>query len=181
MTPPLATAKTIQVTEIVWEAQNGSTPGPLRRAGTMTFRVERPDRFRVDWKESDPSKPMSSYVSDGKTMISSDGKQSHSQPTAHAEWPFPLVGLLNNSPGSVSTVPTVRGGRQVLLAERASASGRAEFWFDPKTHLLIRYTMFLTWQGKTTAVMRTDYQGWVLNKPLSPTVFRLPSTGIGHK
>lgn len=180
-TSPLAVAKTIQVTEIVWEAQNGPTPGPLQRGGTMTFRIERPNKFRVEWKESDPTKPVVYYVSDGKTMVGYDGKQTHSQPTASAEWPFPMMGLLNNAPGPVSAVPAVRGGRQVLLAVRPSPAGRQEFWFDPKTHLLIRDMMFLTWQGKTSEVMRTDYTGWVLDKPLPPAVFRVPSTGAGHK
>jgi len=56
-TPPLANAKTIQVTETVWEAQNGSTPGPLRQTRTMAFRIQRPDKFWVGWKENDPTKP----------------------------------------------------------------------------------------------------------------------------
>ena len=51
-TPPLATAKTIQVTEVVWEAKDGPTPGPLHQTVTLTFRVERPDKFRVEMKES---------------------------------------------------------------------------------------------------------------------------------
>lgn len=179
-TPPLATAKTIQVTEVVWEAQNGSTPGPLRRTGTMTLRIERPDKFRVEWKEISPSRPGAYYVSDGKTLIGYDGKRLRSQPTARAQWPFPMMGLLNNMPGPVSAVPAVRDGKQVLLAVRASPPGRNEFWFDPKTHLLVRVMMFLTWQGKTSEVMRTEYTGWVLNKPLSSAVFRAPSTG-GHR
>jgi len=180
-TPPLAGAKTIQVTETVWEAQNGSAPGPLQKGGTMTFRIERPDRFRVEMKASRPDQTASYYISDGKTMVGCDGKQVRSQPTARAEWPFPMMGLLNNAPGSVSAVPAVRGGKQVLLAVRPSPSARQEFWFDPKTHLLIRDMMFLTWQGKTREVMRTEYTGWVLNKPLSPAVFRVPATGTGHK
>lgn len=180
-TPPLASAKTIQVTETVWEAQNGSTPGPLRKGGVMTFRIKRPNQFRVGWKEGNSTKPASYSVSDGKTMVGHDGKQTHSQPTASAEWPFPMMGLLNNAPGPVSAVPAVRGGRQVLLAVRPSPAGRQEFWFDPKTHLLIRDMMFLTWQGKTSEVMRTEYTGWVLDKPLAPAVFRVPSAGTGHK
>ncbi|MGI4792173.1 MAG: LolA family protein [Janthinobacterium lividum] len=180
-TPPLASAKTIQVTEVVWEAQNGPTPGPLQKGGTITFHIQRPDKFRVEWKESNPSKLMSYYVSDGKTLVGYDGKQVRSQPTARAEWPFPMMGLLNNAPGPVSAVPAVRSGKQVLLAIRPSPSGRQEFWFDPKTHLLVQDTMFLTWQGKTTEVMRTEYSGWALNKPLSPSVFRAPSAATGHK
>lgn len=180
-TPPLATAKTIQVTEVVWEAQNGPTPGPLQKAGTMTLRIERPDKFRVEWRETNPTKPVSYTISDGKTMVGYDGKQVRSQATARAVWPFPMVGLLNNAPGPVSAVPAIRGGKQVLLAVRASPPGRQEFWFDPKTHLLMRDMMFLIWQGKTTEVMRTEYIGWVLNKPLSPAIFRAPSMNAGHK
>ena len=173
-TPPLANAKTIQVTEVDWEAQNGPTPGPLQKGGTMTFQIQRPDKFRVEWKESKPSKPMSYDISDGETMVSYDGKQVRSQATARAEWPFPMMGLLNNAPGPVSAVPAVRDGKQVLLVIRPSPSGRQEFWFDPKTHLLILEKMFLTWQGNTTEVMRTEYSGWILNKPLSSAIFRAP-------
>lgn len=180
-TPPLATAKTIQVTEVVWEAQNGPTPGPLQKSGTMIFRIERPDKFRVEMKQSKPGQPVPYYVSDGKTMVGFDGKQVRSQPTARADWPFPMMGLLNNAPGPVSAVSAVRGGKQVLLAVRPSPSGREEFWFNPKTHLLTQYMMFLTWQGKTSEVMRTEYTGWVLNKPLSPAVFRAPSASTKHR
>ncbi len=143
-TPPLATAKTIQVTEVVWEAKDGPTPGPLQKGGTMTFCIERPDKFRVGWKESDPTKPASYYVSDGTTMVGYDGKQVRSQPTARAEWPFPMMGLLNNMPGPVSAVSAVRDGKKILLAVQATAAGRSEYWFDPKTHLLIQDMMFLT-------------------------------------
>jgi outer membrane lipoprotein-sorting protein len=180
-TPPLTSAKTIQVTETVWEAQNGSTPGPLQKGGIITFRIERPDRFRVEMKPSSPGQPTSYYISDGKTMVGYDGKQVRSQAAARAEWPFPMMGLLNNAPGPVSAVRAIRGGKQVLLAVRPSPSARQEFWFDPETHLLIRDMMFLTWQGKTSEVMRTEYTGWALNKPLSPAVFRAPATNTGHK
>ncbi len=180
-TPPLASAKTIQVTETIWEAQNGPTPGPLEKSGTMTFRIERPNRFRVEMKADKPGQPMSYFVSDGQTMVGYDGKQVRSQPTARAEWPFPMMGLLNNAPGPVSAVPALRGGKQILLAVRPSPSGRQEFWFDPKTHLLVRNMMFLTWQGKASEVMRTEYTGWVLNRSLSSAVFRVPPADINHK
>lgn len=183
-TPPLGTAKTIQVTETVWEAENGPTPGPLRRAGTMTFRIERPGRFWVRWKENDPSKPISYTVSDGQTMARYAGKRFgslRSQPTATSEWPFPMMGLLNNMPGPVSALPAVRDGKEILLATRILAASRDEFWFDPKTHLLTRWVEFMTWQGKTSEVTRTDYTGWVLNRPLSPSVFRLPTVSARRK
>jgi len=183
-TPPLGTAKTIQVTETVWEAENGPTPGPLRRAGTMTFRIERPGRFWVRWKGNDPSKPISYTVSDGQTMARYAGKRFgslRSQPTATSEWPFPMMGLLNNMPGPVSALPAVRDGKKILLATRILAASRDEFWFDPKTHLLTRWVEFMTWQGKTSEVTRTDYTGWVLNRPLSPSVFRLPTVSARRK
>lgn len=47
ITPPLASAKTIQVTEIIWEAKGGPTPGPLQKAGVMTFSIEHPNQFPV--------------------------------------------------------------------------------------------------------------------------------------
>ena len=182
-TPPLAAAKTIQVTEVVWEAKNGPTPGPLHQSVTMTFRIQRPDKFRVEMEESTLTKPTSYFISDGQTMVCYDGKRLDldSQPTAHAEWPFPVMGLLNNAPGPVSAVPAIRDGKRVLLVVRSSPSDGHEFWFDPKTHLLIRDMMFLTWQGKTSEVTRTEYTGWVLNKPLSPAVFRVPSSNMGHR
>lgn len=162
------------MTETVWEAQNGPTPGPLQKAGVTTFCITRPDKFRVEMKSGNPAKVTSSFISDGNTLIGYDGGQTHSQPAQRAEWPFPVIGLLNNAPGSVSAVPAVRGGRQVLLAISRQGPGRQEFWFDPKTHLLLRDMMFLTWQGKTSEVMRTEYTGWILNKPVSPATFRVP-------
>jgi len=149
----------------------------------MTFRIQRPDKFRVEMKESTLTKPTSYFISDGQTMVCYDGKRLDldSQPTAHAEWPFPVMGLLNNAPGPVSAVPAIRDGKRVLLVVRSSPSDGHEFWFDPKTHLLIRDMMFLTWQGKTSEVTRTEYTGWVLNKPLSPAVFRVPSSNMGHR
>jgi len=183
-TPLLGTAKTIQVTETVWEAENGPTPGPLRRAGTMTFRIERPDKFWVSWKENDPSKSISYTVSDGQTMVNYAGKRFgslRSQPTATSEWPFPMMGLLNNIPGPVSALPVVRDGKKILLARRVLGEIHDEFWFDPKTHLLTRSVAFITWQGKTSEFTRTDYTGWVLNRPLPPSVFRLPTVSARRK
>ena len=146
----------------------------------MTFRIERPDRFWMEWKEADASRPPSYTISDGKTMAGYDGKKYYSQPTAQAEWPFPMMGLLNNMPGPISAVPAVREGRKVLLtvqANRAGGHSHSEYWFDPKTHLLLRWLMFITWQGKTSAALRTDYSGWVLNRPLPTSVFRVPARG----
>lgn len=179
-TPPLASAKTIQVTETVWEAQNGATPGPLRKVGVMTFCIVRPDKFRVEMKSGSPAKVTSSFISDGKTLVGYDGGQTRSQPAQRAEWPFPVMGLLNNAPGPVSATPAVRDGRQVLLVARALPTARQERWFDPKTHLLLRDMMFLTWKGKTTEVMRTEYGDWALNKPLPPATFQVSSTGTSH-
>lgn len=179
-TPPLAAARTIQVTEVIWEAANGPTPGPLHRTGTITFRIERPDKFRMDFRQDSASLPATYTVSDGTTLVSSDGKQRHTQQTARAEWPFPLMGLLNNTPGPVSATSAVRDKKDILLVVQTNGPGRSEFWFDPKTHLLVQWTMFMTWQGKTSEMMRTEYAGWVLNKPIAPAVFRVPSVGAGH-
>ena len=174
-TPPLANARTIQVTETVWEARNGSTPGPLQRAGTITFCIARPDKFRMEMKSGSPAKVTGFTVSDGTMMsgYSGDGP-TRSQPAQRAEWPLTVMGLLNNTPGSVSAVPAVRGGKQVLLAIRVSDGVREEYWFDPKTHLLLRSTLSGTWQGKTSEILRTEYSNWVLNKLLSPATFRMP-------
>jgi len=181
-TPPLKSAKTIQVTETIWEAGDGSTPGPLRKAGTITFCIARPDKFRVEMKSGSPPKVTDSYVSDGETLVGLSGGRTRTQPAQRAEWPFPVMGLLNNAPGPVSAVPAVRDGKQVLLTIRVlGPTGRQEAWFDPSTHLLIRDMMFMTWQGKTSEVMRTEYAGWILNKPLAASVFRVPSVGTHHK
>lgn len=175
--PPLASAKTIQVTETVWEPQNRTAPSPLRKAGVITFCIARPDKFRTEMKAGHPAKVTDFYISDGTTMTGYSGGQTRSQPAQRAEWPFPVVGLLNNVPGPVSAVPAVRGGRRVLLAIRASGAAREEYWFDPKTHLLLRSTLSGTWQGKTSEILRTEYTGWILSKPLAPSVFRVPSAG----
>ncbi len=179
-TPPLADAKTIQVTETVWEAQNGATPGSVRKAGTITFCIARPDKFWTEMKAGNPAKVTDFYISDGTTMTGYSGGQTRSQPAQRAEWPFPVMGLLNNAPGPVSAVPAVRGGRRVLLAIRVSGASREEYWFDPKTHLLLRSTLSGIWQGKTSEILRTQYTGWILNKPLAPSVFRVPSAGTSH-
>ncbi len=180
-TPLLASAKTIQVTETVWELQNRSAPSPLRKAGVITFCIARPDKFRVEMKSSSPAKVTDFTVSDGTTIAgySGDGP-TRTQPAQRAEWPFSVMGLLNNAPGPVSAVPAVRGGRRVLVAVSRQGPGRQECWFDPKTHLLLRQMLFITWQGKTTETMRTEYSGWILNKPLAPSIFRMPPVGISH-
>jgi len=180
-TPPLKSAKTIQVTETIWEAGDGSTPGPLRKAGTITFCIARPDKFRVEMKSGSPPKVTDSYVSDGETLVGLSGGRTRIQPAQRAEWPFPVMGLLNNAPGPVSAVPAVRDGKQVLFAIVKLDPDYLECWFDPKTHLLIREMMFMTWKGKTSEVTRTEYSDWVLNKPLAASVFRVPSVGTHHK
>ena len=108
-TPPLASAKTIQVTEVVWEAKNGPTPGPLQKGGTKTYRIVRPDKFRVEWRGSIPVPTWSYFVSDGKTLVSLEDGQSRSRPATRSEWPYSMMGLLNNAPGPVSAVPAIRG------------------------------------------------------------------------
>ncbi len=92
-----------------------------------------------------------------------------------------MMGLLNNIPGPVSALPVVRDGKKILLARRVLGEIHDEFWFDPKTHLLTRSVAFITWQGKTSEFTRTDYTGWVLNRPLPPSVFRLPTVSARRK
>lgn len=180
-TPPLADAKTIQVTETVWEPQNRYAPSPLRKAGVITLCIARPDKFRTEMKVGHPAKVTDFYISDGITMTGHSDGRTFSRPAQRAEWPFPVVSLLNSVPGPVSAVPAVRGGRHILLAIRGSDGGHEEYWFDPKTHLLLRSTLSGTWQGKASEILRTEYSGWVLNKPLSPTLFRAPSAGTYRK
>jgi len=121
-------------------------------------------------------------VSDGITMTGHSGDgPTRFQPTQRAEWPLTVMGLLNNVPGPVSAVPAVRSGRQVLLAIRVLDGMHEEYWFDPKTHLLLRSTLSGIWQGKTRKILHTEYAGWILNKPLARSVFRVPSVGTHHK
>lgn len=173
ITSPVAAAKTFQVTETFYNCGEGAVPGPLHLGGTMTFRMTRPDRFRVEMTQSKPSPP-TLYVSDGKWLVYKEGTQMKKWPTQGWEWPYPLMGLLN-LPGRVSVVPTVRGGRRVLLAVRVmgpDAGSRVETLYDAKSHLPLEDTMFMTWQGKSYRAMRTVYTGWALNKPISPAVFK---------
>ncbi len=149
----------------------------------MTFRMTRPDKFRVEMTQSltqsqvggsTKPPPPTLYVSDGKWLVYKEGKQTKKWPTQGWEWPYPLMGLLN-LPGRVSVVPTVRGGREVLLAVRVmgpDAGSRVETLYDAKSHLPLEDTMFMTWQGKNYATTRTVYTGWALNKPISPATFK---------
>ena len=185
ITPPLSSAQTIQVTETIYEAANGAQPGPIRLAGSITFKVQRPDKFRIDWK-SPTSGPQTAatpslYVSDGNTLTILQGKHFRQTATAKSEWPFPLVGLLNNAPpgGPIQVSPVQRDGQTVLLAVQSSPMGRTELTFDPTTHLLLCSAMYITFQGKTSEVMRTDFTNWVLNKPLPASTFRwVPPAGV---
>lgn len=182
-TPPLKSAKTIQVTETVWYPQDRSTGlGPFRRVGTITLCIARPDKFRVEMRLGGLAKVTDFTVSDGITMTGHSGDgPTRFQPTQRAEWPLTVMGLLNNVPGPVSAVPAVRSGRQVLLAIRVLDGMHEEYWFDPKTHLLLRSTLSGIWQGKTRKILHTEYAGWILNKPLARSVFRVPSVGTHHK
>ncbi len=173
ITSPVAAAKTFQVTETFYNCGEGAVPGPLHLAGTMTFRMTRPDKFRVEMTQS-KSSPPTLYVSDGKWLVYKEGKQMKKWPTQGWEWPYPLMGLLN-LPGHVSVVPTVRGGREVLLAVRVmgpDGGNRVETLYDAKSHLPLEDTMFMTWQGKNYTTTRTVYTDWVLNKPFTPAMFK---------
>ena len=186
-TPPLAAAKTIQVTEIVWEAQYGPAPEllhfapePLHLAAAITFRLKRPNKFQVVVLEPLIVEPRSFYVFDGKTMAAYDANRHRRQPFARIEWSTLMSQILNNFPGTVSCVPAVRQGKKILLAVSISPSSRSEFWLDPKTHLLTHREMFVTFQGKMYEIMRADYVDWALNKPLSPAVFQASSVELKH-
>ena len=182
-TPPLATAKTIQVTEIISQTKNTYKPGPLHQVVTATVRIKRPNKFRVEWRENSPSHPVTYSVSNGKTLVGYNIKVFLSQPAAHVEWPYEIRTLLSNMPGPVSAMPAVKNGKNVLVAvfPFSSPQGYAEFWFDPKTHLLVRHMIFSEWQGRTGEIMCTEYAGWILNKPLSPAVFRIPDAVLKNR
>ena len=180
--PPLASARTIQVTETVWEAAKWSHARPAAESGSDHFLHCSPGQVPTGDEVGQPSQSDRSSLHLRRNNAGRIRWQADALPAGATRrmarslsWAF-----LNNIPGPVSAVPATRGGRHVLLANSVLDGVREEYWFDPKTHLLLRSTLSGTWQGKTTEVMRTEYAEWVLNKPLPPALFRVPPAGTTH-
>ena len=189
-TPPLAQAKTIQVTEVMWKGR-GTVNSPFQRDKTIKFCIERPDKFRVDMKLDSVSAGANNYfvtfISDGHTLTTyghgPDGYQLYSEllNPKFGTIPGEIVSLIRDSLAiPVSGTPAIREGKQVLLVIDKTPS-TIETWYDPKTHLPIRMVGFATWKGKRVEWSRFEYQGWLLDEPLTATVFSVPSTWTSHK
>lgn len=178
MTCPLASAKTFTVSETYYDCGEGDAPGPLHLGGTRTFHMMRPSKFRVEMKQiytDDGSNlPPSLSVSDGKWLTTKEGTRTQKWPTGSHEWPYLLLELLR-LPAQVSVTPILRGGRKVLLAVQEpgpTSDARIETLYDVRSHLPLEQTTFINWQGKTYPGTKTVYTKWVLNKPISPMIFK---------
>jgi hypothetical protein len=177
-TQPTASAETVQVTEIVSESQGTNGPGQLKQAGTIAIRLMLPEKYWVEWKDVNQANPPQIYISDGSTAAIITAKKVETQPPP-GQLPLPLVGFLKDiSRPNITALPAKRDGKDVLLVEKNfGGHSHIEEWFDPTTHLMLRESMFLSWQGKTSEVMRTEYIHWVLNKPLNNSLFHAGKAG----
>ncbi len=134
-TPPVYGAKTIQVTEVMFEAElsqagRGIVYGPLLQTGTVTIHLQLPNNptsgdwlTRVDWKESNLSKHGGYCIETGKaSAYFADGKF-RPFPNVGGLWHDPLeeliVGINDHREEAwrqaVATIPAVRDGKIVLL------------------------------------------------------------------
>jgi len=194
-TPPVADAKTIQVTMTEWRIKghqvNPRQPPPLQQASTTTYLIERPAKFRVEMKNTTfygPVPLVIDYNSDGTTMVTyqrgKDGAWLTSEPAVRPPgvgWPNLVSLVMDSMQEKVSAIPAVRDGKQVLLVVSKSPNGRDESWYDPKTHLLMRMTGLMMWKGKATEINRIEFTGWVLDAPLPPATFVVPPSWTNHK
>ncbi len=211
-TPPVYDAKTIQVTEVMYQAdlaetRSGIAYGPLLQTGTATLRMQLPrdptsDDWptRTDWQEKQPNKS-SGYCIEAKSgsVYFADGKV-QPFPKSGGLWTDPMLQLIVGINDhrervwsqAVATIPAVRDGKIVLLSANTLPSDPreqpgllpktySEDWYDPKTHLILRRTMFSIWHGKTQQIMRTDYSGWALDVPIPASLFAVPPGTVQEK
>ncbi len=203
-TPPFYDAKTIQYTQVMYEAkpsmhQGGAAFGPLQKIGAVTIHLQLPKNqvsgdwlIRLDWTEKTFPQIADYYIeAGGKSAYFADGKF-HQFPASGAWWYTPFQELtvrINDHREAfwrqaVATVPAVREGKIVLLSVDTSGNDPRdktglvpkmydEDWYDPKTHLMLRQTIFAVWHGKTQQVFRDDYTGWVLNAPMPAALFAI--------
>jgi len=154
-TPPLAHAKTIQVTEVIWKKGHTFDP-PLRRLSTTKYSIERPNKFRVDTKLDSffavTNSDFITYISDGHTITTYEHGRYGYQLSSEAF--NPKVGTQSDALASfirdsmampVAAIPAIREGKQVLLV-RDKIPSTSETWYDPKTHLATRMVGFGTWK-----------------------------------
>ncbi len=192
--PPIAAAKTIQVHEVLSEAQKSEQGlGRLLQTASLTIRLQSAynpstqldeSRYRIDITESNPPEPASYTIYDGKKeLVVKRGKVVAHETTEELndKWAVSLgdfIGTLfdyhQHTQDAVTAVLARREGRQVLVHNEL---GQSETWYDPKTHLPLRSSQLVSQFGVTVELSRTVYSGWILNAPLPVSTFAFP-TGI---
>lgn len=83
-------------------------------------------------------------------------------------------GVLDGKPMQGSTVTS----RPFKLSNGQMMIDSVKYWTDSRTGLPCRYCQYVTEDGKTVAIIRTDFSQWVLNQPIPATQFawRPPAT-----
>ncbi|MGI4790101.1 MAG: hypothetical protein ACRYFS_14765 [Janthinobacterium lividum] len=195
-TAPVDSAKSVQVTESLFEARGTQAGfGSLQRVATVNIKVNASNnetldkpQFRVDWSKAGSTKPDSYYICNDKIESFHDSENSRATPTSSGVWFAPLVELetqlndyqVHHLHKIVSATFAVRGDKKVpLVASPTGDNSHNESWYNPKTHLLIRRTILISWQGKTIEIKRTEYSGRALNVVLPQSLFLVPpSTAV---
>ncbi len=190
---PTDTAKTIQVHEVLSEAQKSEQGlGRLVQTAALTIRFQAgyntatkldESRYRIDMTESNPPEPASYNIFDGKQeLVVKRGKVAAHETTEELnndKWAAPLDEFIESlfeyhhehTQQAITAVLAMRNGQMVLAT---GTPGDSEDWYDPKTHLLIRRTEFESQFGEKVEFSRTVYSGWVLNAPLPASTFAFP-------
>ena len=190
---PIDTARTIQVHEVLSEAQKSEQGlGRLVQTATLTIRFQAgynavakldTSRYRIDMTESNPPEPASYNIFDGKQeLVVKRGKVAAHETTEELNndpWAAPLDEFIESlfeyhhehTQQAITAVLAMRNGQRVLAT---GTPGDSEDWYDPKTHLLIRRTEFESQFGEKVEFSRTVYSGWVLNAPLPASTFAFP-------
>ncbi len=191
---PIDTAKTIQVHEVLSEAQKSEQGlGRLVQTASLTIRFQAgynpstkldESRYRIDMTESNPPEPASYDIFDGKQeLVVKRGKVTVHETTEELnsdQWAEPLDEFIGphfayhnqHTQEAITAVLAVRNGQKVLVTD---IPGGSEDWYDPKTHLLIRRTEFESQFGENIEASRTVYSGWILNAPLPVSTFAFPA------
>ena len=132
--------------------------------------------------ESNPPEPASYAIYNGKQeLIVKRGKVAAHETTEEMNddrWIDPLsefIGAIldyhQHTEEVVTAVLTMREGKQVLVHNEM---GISETWYDPRTHLPIRSSQFVSQFGATVEFSRTVYSSWKLNAPLPAATFAFP-------
>ncbi len=205
---PLTTAKTIQVQEITYFSDRSGAFYPEETLTVKIARPNRIwiQQVKSRRPEGDQAKP-SVYVSNAGTEWEYDGSRSvylKGAAPKHGEGSrLYLVSLYNRAdinlvmgrrskPNPTGYTRTIT--REVLdgkpmnvstltfrpwkLSNGQTMINSVKYWTDSRTGLPCRYSHYITQDGKTLAIIRTDFSHWVLNQPIPATQFawRPPAT-----